>query len=334
MGKNYKWTSDKIELLQKYYPNSSWEELYKILGTDKKTSILSMASKLKISKDSYNNCHAKPEEIEYIKNNATYKTAAEIARDLNRCDFFVNNQLKKLRIKAKPRGLKKEDEELFIKMYPHYTNKYLHNKFFSYLDEHQLRTAARKFNLVKTKEKAIKWYDKEQLLEDLENAIKDKGRTPMINEFTEWGLASESTYRRYFGTLNNVYELMGMERNNYLQPINKEKALYKDKAGNWCLSLSEVKISNFLFDQNVIFEKEVYYHTIMPIEECHNKRFDWKIGNKYIEFFGLTHYHNYDDKTSEKIRLCKKYNVNLLSLYPNDLLSEKWKDKIKKFLNL
>lgn len=32
----FKWTEEKIELLRKYYPNTSWEELFSILGTTKK----------------------------------------------------------------------------------------------------------------------------------------------------------------------------------------------------------------------------------------------------------------------------------------------------------
>lgn len=31
----FKWTEEKIELLRKYYPNTSWEELFSILGTTK-----------------------------------------------------------------------------------------------------------------------------------------------------------------------------------------------------------------------------------------------------------------------------------------------------------
>ena len=334
MSKNYKWTPEKIELLKKYYANSSWEELYDILGTNKKSSILTMASKYNLSKDSYNKCHSTKEEIEYIKNNAPYKTAAEIARDLNRCDFFVSNQLKKLGIKAKTKGLKKEDEELFKEVYPHYTNEYLHNKYFPYLTRQQIRGAASKFGMTKSKEKAIKWYDKEQLLEDLENVVKDIGRVPMVTEFLDYNLASETTYRRYFGSITKACELIGVKRDNYLQPLNKEKTLYVDKAGNWCLSMSELRISNFLVENDISFKKEVYYHTVMPVSECHNKRFDWKVGDKFIEFFGMTHYHNYDEKTEEKIKLCSKYGVDLLAIYPKDLLTDKWKNKILNFLTL
>ena len=39
----FKWTEEKIELLKKYYPIASWEELFRILRCNKKSSITSMA---------------------------------------------------------------------------------------------------------------------------------------------------------------------------------------------------------------------------------------------------------------------------------------------------
>lgn len=105
-------------------------------------------------------------------------------------------------------------------------------------------------------------------------------------------------------------------------------------AGNTCYSLSEVRISNFLFERGIAFEKEIAYAEVMPKDVCRTKRFDWKIGRRFIEFFGLCGYRDYDDSAHEKIALCQQYNVELLPLFPDDLAGTHWQDKILKFLDL
>ena len=44
------WTEAEIEILRKYYPESSWEELLKLLPNRKKLPILCKVSELKIRK--------------------------------------------------------------------------------------------------------------------------------------------------------------------------------------------------------------------------------------------------------------------------------------------
>ena len=43
----------------------------------------------------------------------------------------------------------------------------------------------------------------------------------------------------------------------------------------------------------------------------------------FIEYFGLTGDREYDLKTKEKQRLCKKHGIKLISIYPADLVSSK-----------
>lgn len=331
----FKWTEEKIELLRKYYPNTDWEELFSILGTAKKSSIMTMASIYHISRDIYNNCRAKDFEIEYIRENNGKMMAHEMATNLGKSVTFVCRIISRLGMKPKSRirVLKGEDVELFKELYPKYTNKYLHEKYFPYLDRGQLHTQARRFGLVKNSDKTIKWYDREQLLEDLENSIKEHGRVPMVTELRTWGLPSEKTFSRYFGNLTVACNLLGIERPDYMKPLTLKDGILRDKNNNPCLSHSELIISNFLIEQGYLFEKEYHYKNTMPFEECGNKRFDWKIGDKYIEFFGLLHYDGYDEKTTRKIELCNKYHIKLLPLYTKDLTNASWKKKILNFLN-
>lgn len=328
---NFKWTKDKVELLKIYYSTSTWDELYKILGTTKKQTIMSMASKCKISRDIYNNCHAKNSDIEYIRENNDKMMAHEMATNLGKSVTFVCRIISRLGMKPKSRirVLRDEDVELFKELYPKYTNKYLHEKYFPYLDRGQLRTQARRFSLVKNSDKTIKWYDKEQLLDDLKQAIIKLGRFPALREFKELGLPSETTFRRYFGGINKVCELMGAERPNYNIIACSP---HKDKNNNLCFSLPELHISNFLIDHKYHFEKEVCYNKVIPGKECGKRRFDWFINNCAIEYFGLMHLKEYAKEALFKIELCKKNNIPLLELYPQDFSGDKWKDKISIFL--
>lgn len=92
----------------------------------------------------------------------------------------------------------------------------------------------------------------------------------------------------------------------------------KAKDGTICNSLSEKKITNWLIDNNIKYKKEPLY----PEDEKLNyteMRADWKIGNRYIEFFGLAGNSVYDEKIKTKRKLSEKYNLQLIELYHKDL---------------
>lgn len=88
------------------------------------------------------------------------------------------------------------------------------------------------------------------------------------------------------------------------------------KDGHVCLSLGEKTIDDFLYSHGILHEKEPRYPE-------GNMRGDFKVGATIIEYFGLTGNPDYDAKTKKKIRLCKKHNINLIAIYPKDLISQK-----------
>jgi hypothetical protein len=91
------------------------------------------------------------------------------------------------------------------------------------------------------------------------------------------------------------------------------------KDGHLCLSLQEQFIDNWLYDNNIPHEKEALY----PPHELYNKfgrrRVDWKVGETYIEYFGLIDDSAYFQKTLEKIQLAKHLEITLIPIYPNDI---------------
>lgn len=333
-GRPDNWTEEQIEILKECYPESSWTIILQKLPEFTKSQICSKASRCNIERTVYSKTvRSQDQEIQFILTNYQSMTAAEMAHALNRPHIFIDRILKRYNLQAKCRApLKKEEVELFKELYPKYTNKYLHNKYFPDLTPSQLRQKAKNFGLVKNKDKSIKWYDKEQILEDLENAIKEHGRVPMIVELQNWGLPSDKTFSRYFGSFTKACEEIGVERPCYSKVLFSDGVFY-DLNNNCCLSRTELLISNFLIENNFNIEKEYYYNNIIPVEECGNKRFDWKIGDKYIEFFGLEGYREYSKNSKKKIQLCEKYNVSLLALYTPDITNMTWKNKILTFLN-
>lgn len=88
------------------------------------------------------------------------------------------------------------------------------------------------------------------------------------------------------------------------------------KDGHVCLSLGEKTIDDFLFHNGIIHDKEPRYPE-------GNYRGDFKVGNTIIEYFGLTGDPEYDAKTKEKTRICKKHEITLIAIYPQDLVSQK-----------
>jgi hypothetical protein len=85
--------------------------------------------------------------------------------------------------------------------------------------------------------------------------------------------------------------------------------------GHICFSLGERTIDDFLFTHSITHERE-------PLYPERKYRGDFKCGDIYIEYFGLSGNSGYDQKSSDKINLCKKYNISLIEIYPRDLVEE------------
>ena len=86
-----------------------------------------------------------------------------------------------------------------------------------------------------------------------------------------------------------------------------------------CLSMAEKQVCDWLYDKKIKHTREPKY----PKDKELNPNFmraDWKVGKIFIEFFGLVGNKEYDLKIKKKIEICKKYNIDLIDLYPKDLV--------------
>jgi hypothetical protein len=84
--------------------------------------------------------------------------------------------------------------------------------------------------------------------------------------------------------------------------------------GHLCLSLGEKTIDDLLYALGISHQKEPSY------PEGHY-RADFRIGNMFIEYFGLAGDPDYDERTRQKMELCSAHKIKLLAIYPKHLSS-------------
>ncbi|MDD1608862.1 MAG: hypothetical protein LUQ18_10295, partial [Methylococcaceae bacterium] len=125
---------------------------------------------------------------------------------------------------------------------------------------------------------------------------------------------SVTRVKSVFGSWLNALIQAGVLEDGTRKTSRGIQSIAKD--GHVCLSLGERTIDDFLYSRGVHHEKEPRYPE-------GNYRGDFKVGNTFIEYFGLAGNLEYDEKTEEKIRLCKKHGITLIAIYPKDLISRK-----------
>jgi hypothetical protein len=130
-------------------------------------------------------------------------------------------------------------------------------------------------------------------------------------------LRHKPTLRRVkstFGSWLNALIQAGVLEDGTRKTSRGIQSIAKD--GHVCLSLGEKTIDDYLFLRGIHHEKEPRYPE-------GNYRGDFKVGTIFIEYFGLAGNPEYDTRTKEKFRLCKKHNIALIAIYPQDLVSHK-----------
>lgn len=91
------------------------------------------------------------------------------------------------------------------------------------------------------------------------------------------------------------------------------------KSGNECNSLDEMFIDNWMFERDIVANKEPLYPKHPIFNQYGKRRADWYFKGYFIEYFGLKGEEHYDKKTIEKIKLSEELNLNLISIFPSDL---------------
>lgn len=269
------------------------------------------------------------EEISFLLKNYKTMYISDIADILGRTVKTTVNKLYDFNIKGfkiyKYSNNKWTDEDLILlkKVYPYYTNEYIASVIFNkkynkdnikYMGRNKMKLRkANKYELGPTKRE----FTKEYMLKSLLDLYKKLGRTPTIFDLKNNNMPSSKSYERYFGSYTNACKCAGLKI-NFKSIHNKDNVFYA-KDGTECFSNSEVIITSYLIDNNIDFIKDEKYITYTNIKEFGNKRFDWKVRNYFIEFFGLIGYKDYDIDMNKKIELCNKNNIKLICLFKEDL---------------
>jgi hypothetical protein len=318
----YNWNDKNIEILKQVYPIKSWDEIYIALGFNNRAAIQSKASKLGIKRnykqDSPKALNKRSKFTEYedkfIIDNYNLMTCREIAFHLNRSMNAIYGRVSKLPISKEYWG--DDNIELLKKLYPHYSNNYLSEKYFVDKTPSAIRCMALKLGLYKSDNKGCKWYDDTEILNQLYNKSVEINRTPFSYELSELGLPSEITYRRYFGSYVKACLKANIEPNYFI--FGKSSSMIASD-GTPCLSKAEYVVTEYLISNGFKYIKEPFYKDYISDYRCGLKRFDWKVGNYYIEYFGLPEKEYYSERMNEKINICKDNDIKLICLYRKDL---------------
>lgn len=143
-----------------------------------------------------------------------------------------------------------------------------------------------------------------EVLNRIKKFYKENGRIPVKREAT----AIYKLARKYFGTWNKAIVAAGFKPNPVMFA---DKCIAND--GHVCDSVAEKIIDDFLSGRMIRHERNVPY----PAGEY---TFDFKAGNIYIEYFGLAGEHKrYDELRKIKQRIVKKYGLQFVEIYPEDL---------------
>lgn len=143
-----------------------------------------------------------------------------------------------------------------------------------------------------------------KVIERIREFYSRNGRIPVKREV--WGLYKPA--RKYFGTWNEAIKTAGFKPNPVLFADN---CVAND--GHICNSVAEKIIDDYLSDKRISHERNIFY----PEGKY---TFDFKIGNRLIEYFGLAGEHKrYDQLRRIKQRMVKRYGLQLVEIYPKDL---------------
>jgi len=117
-----------------------------------------------------------------------------------------------------------------------------------------------------------------------------------------------------FGSWLNALVEAGVLEDGTRRTSRGTQCIAKD--GHVCLSLGEKTTDDFLYRYGIPHEKEPRYPE-------RNFRGDFLVNGIFIEYFGLKGDPDYDAKTRLKQGICNKHGIELVSVYPKDLVSLK-----------
>jgi len=117
-------------------------------------------------------------------------------------------------------------------------------------------------------------------------------------------------YKEVFGSWIKALIEAGVLENESQKMSYGYKVLAND--GHECLSLGEKNIDDWLYLNKIPHDKEPLYPGVFL-------RADWKVGNYFIEYWGLYGNEDYDNKILVKREIANEYKIPLIEIFPEDI---------------
>lgn len=328
-----RWYVDDIETLKRMYADYSYEEINNALIKKRSKSTiqhkanslgLKRSYKAKFGKEKFSNEYL----ITFLKNfydkyNRTPVAKDFAGNDLN-YDTFTNrfgswnNALKKAGLPINMEKKDFTDDDLFKMKEMYLAGDSIQEiaNYFNYSHSASIYYQLKKMNVNLSRnnrwsEKQIQYLKSHYPNTDWCDLLKNL--TPFSKEDIIWKASKLGIHRDFVVNFSKVRKFISLN-------------------GDLCLSESEMKITNFLYQNDIKYKKEVFYSEIINDSEAGKLRCDWLINNIIVEYFGLVTLEAYRKKVLRKKKICQKNNITLISLYPRDL-EDNFDGLKKKFKN-
>jgi hypothetical protein len=308
MAKNSNWSDEEEQILRAFYGKTNKGKILSLLPNRSWIGIQGHASKLGINRMNY----FSELDMEFIKENFMIMTREEIGEHLNRHPQSITIKAKELGLIKKSRW--NDDDENFLR----------NNFGIIGLEEISKKIGKtvssiyhriQHLNLQRKTERYSNISDGD-LLKNLNSVARKIKRTPLRNELSGFGLPSEIVFSARFGSYGEACLLAGLEINQGMSSGQK----HFSKQGHLCLSRAEQKITDFLIDNSICFEKEIPYCEITNDNDCGKMICDWLLHDgTIVEYFGMDRNLKYKNKMDRKIGLCKRNGLNLIKVLDRDI---------------
>lgn len=305
------WTEKEESNLIAMYENSSQKDIMKLIKNKTWHQIQIKANRLKLfrRKDYYSE-----DEIKFIQNNYGIMKSGKIATKLGRSSRAVER-------KARELGLKKQfkwtnlEEDILIENYGKMSVEEICKSKLLNRTIDSIHHKANSLGLDK-KQPSYASISNKDLLDILREFYLKTNRTPTKDELGTLGLPSYYIYVERFETYSNACNLADIPINSGIFNFK----IYYSKNEDMCWSNSEKLITDFFIDNDIYFEKEVYYSSLCSEGDCGHSRCDWVLyDGSLVEFFGMMKISEYKKVVEKKRKLCSLNNLNLIELFNNDL---------------
>lgn len=319
--KSFFFTDWEINKIAEMYPSTDVSVISELLGRSE-SSITSKAEELGVKRNPF----WSEKEICLLRKYYPKKTKDFILKKINKKWTTIKAKARSMEIirldgNGKsypiPKKITKSEEKYIVENYKELTigtmAKVLgRNHFFvkSYCEKNNLKTVGR-FAI------DMKDVTNEDIILEILNISKKIKRTPTLEDLRMYGCSFYIyTIFKRFGTYNKLLKILN------LKP-NYSPALCYSKNGDLCLSSGEQKITDFLIDNSLKYEKEKYYSEIIP-KFKKRYRMDWYLTDfdVVIEFFGYYNPRtktNYERRSKEKIRMLNKNKIKSIFIYKEDI---------------